>query len=134
MIRLPPVLLSLSMFALAGCASVAPATPPATGGSSPAAGAGTPATAVPMARSLERRQCEQGGKTLAQLQSDLRAAGVRVLGSTCGNDGRMYPAVCGGPDGSLGVIDVPAEQVPLAESHGFVRLSTLPDAMRNTCP
>lgn len=90
--------------------------------------------AVPVAQSLGTRQCESGGRTLQALAQSLRDAGVNVLAQACGHDGRMRPAVCGAPDGMLGIIEIPADQLAKARSMGFVTLASLPDARRQDCP
>ena len=44
-----------------------------------------------------------------------------------------YPAVCGAPDGRIGIFDVEAQQAPLASPLGFAPLSGLPAAVRVAC-
>jgi len=78
-------------------------------------------------------QCYPGGSSLQELQLQLVAAGIRVLSSSCGGDGRAYPAMCGAPTGEIGVFGVPESQVLSALDLGFVLLSSLPDASSFPC-
>ena len=94
-------------------------------------GSQRPVTEV--ARLTGERQCERGGETLLYQQRRLEAVGVPVLASTCGNDGRMYTAVCGGATGHLGIFTIPAGRTQAAEAAGFVPLSAYPDAQRTVC-
>ncbi len=79
-------------------------------------------------------QCWGGGATVPALQSALVNSGVRVLSASCGVDGLAHPAVCGAPDGAIGIFDVPGSQEAAAEALGFVTLSALPSAVRTSCP
>ncbi|RMX07968.1 hypothetical protein D8I35_02250 [Corticibacter populi] len=92
---------------LAACGSV--------GGQAPQ----SPQGHAEVVKPLGSRQCEGGGSTLEQLQVQLAGAGVRVLAAAQGSDGRMYPAVCGAPDGRVGVFTIPAGQVDAAANAGF---------------
>lgn len=98
-----------------------------------AACASTPPKAVSVYLSLGSRQCQEGGRTVSEVQKMLRDAGVQVLGSSCGNDGMMYPAVCGAPDGRIAIIEVPEGQVEAARKLGFSLLSERPRAQRMPC-
>ncbi|MEN9416452.1 MAG: hypothetical protein RI988_72 [Pseudomonadota bacterium] len=89
--------------------------------------------AVSVYLSLGSRQCQDGGRTLAQVRQLLADAGVRVLSSGCGTDGMAYPAVCGAPDGRIVILEVPAEQVEAARKAGFALLSERPRAQRQAC-
>ena len=79
-------------------------------------------------------QCTGGGLSLSAMQGMLIAANVQVRSASCGADGMVYPRVCGGPDGRLGIFQVPAAQVPAARAAGFSPLSTLPLAGAVPCP
>jgi hypothetical protein len=98
-----------------------------------AASASTPPQSVSVYMVLGSRQCQDGGRTLAEVQKVLSDGGVRVLGSSCGNDGMAYPAVCGAPDGRIAIIDVPEGQVEAALKLGFSLLSQRPRAQRIAC-
>lgn len=98
-----------------------------------AACASTPPKAVSVYLSLGSRQCQEGGRTVSEVQKMLRDAGIEVLASACGNDGMMYPAVCGAPDGRIAIIDVPEAQVEAARKLGFSLLSERPRAQRIAC-
>lgn len=111
---------------LLGCASGSDATPSVA---APDAGQGW----VDVYRGTGSRQCEGGGDTIEALRARLEAAGVTVHATDCGSDGRMYPSVCGGADGRIGIYTIPTTQVALARRAGFAPLSDLPDAQRMTC-
>lgn len=78
-------------------------------------------------------QCMAGGLTLADMERELAGAGVRVMSSTCGHDGRMYAAVCGGGDGRIGIVTVSQADVSAAAKLGYAALSTLSHAAPAAC-
>ena len=67
------------------------------------------------------------------LQAQLVNAGVAVLTSSCGNTGLGYPAVCGGPNGEIGISEINASQSSQAQALGFAPLSTYPNASARAC-
>lgn len=79
------------------------------------------------------RQCENGGITLADMQTQLQMSGVNVLSGSCGADGMMYPAFCGGADGKINIFSIPSQNVPQAQAQGFTLLTQLPNAQRVQC-
>lgn len=89
---------------------------------------------VTVAKSLGTVQCGVGGFTPETLAKQLFDVGVAVHAQGCGLDGRIYPAVCGAPDGRLAVFDISAQQLSLAVASGFGLLSLWPDATKNACP
>jgi len=93
-----------------------------------------PTPPVAMFRSLGSQQCTGGGLTLASLVQTLTSAGVTVAGSSCGNDGLARIALCGAPDGRIGIVDVAQSQTAGATALGFALLSELPSATRTACP
>ena len=96
-------------------------------------GGGEATPAVSVYRSVGSLQCSGGGTPVAAMQNQLISAGVQVLASSCGLDGNSYPAVCGQPDGQIGIFDVPVVQQALAEALGFALLSSLPQPVRRAC-
>jgi hypothetical protein len=78
-------------------------------------------------------QCAGGGVTLADMERQLTEADIQVLSYDCGYDGKAYPAVCGAPDGRMGIFEIPAVQAPGATAAGFAPLSDLPAATKNAC-
>lgn len=78
-------------------------------------------------------QCSGGGISLATMQQQLLEGGVTVLASACGTDGKAYVAMCGAPDGAIGIFDIPVGQTDRALSLSFARLSELPAAIRVPC-
>jgi len=78
-------------------------------------------------------QCQGGGQTAGQVRQRLQQAGIEVLQATCGHDGRIYASVCGGPDGRIIIVDVPAAKEAAARSLGFAPLAGLPDATKRPC-
>lgn len=79
------------------------------------------------------RQCEGGGIALEDMQRQLQASGVEVNGSTCGMDGRMYPAFCGGADGKINIFRINSNGLNSAFAQGFSLFSDLPGAQRTGC-
>jgi hypothetical protein len=79
-------------------------------------------------------QCSGGGLSLSDMERELTSAGIEVLSSACGFDGNFYPAVCGGPDGRIGIFEIPADQADAAARLGFAPLNELPEATKTTCP
>jgi len=66
------------------------------------------------------RQCEPGsGVDEAELRTELDAARIPVLGYRPGNDGRIYPAVCGAQTGRIHVFAIPAAAVSDAQALGY---------------
>lgn len=114
----PTRLLCLFSLALSACASTATDTPTAT------------QDVYVSAKSL---QCQGGGRTLAEMQAKLVQAGVTVQSASCGADGRMRTAQCGGGDGRILIYTVPAAQAAAASAAGFRPLASLPDASRQPC-
>ena len=92
-----------------------------------------PILAVAVFKSSESTQCVGGGLTLTALEAQLTAAGVKASAGSCGHDGRAYAASCGGPDGRIGIFDIPRTQVQAAAAAGFVPLSSLPGAGKIPC-
>lgn len=98
-----------------------------------AANVTTNAPVTEVYRSLGSKQCEGGGKSAAQLRTELEAAKVRVRETTCGHDGRMHPAMCGAGDGKIAIFLIAAQDLARARAAGFVPLADLPDARRERC-
>ena len=98
----------------------------------PAPAAAAPAT-VALYQSAGARQCERGGKSLDALRQELAASGVGVTAARCGQDGRMYAQVCGGPDGRILVVEVAQSQAAAAARLGLKPLSELPEAVSAAC-
>ncbi|MEB4589789.1 hypothetical protein VSS37_02240 [Candidatus Thiothrix sp. Deng01] len=79
------------------------------------------------------RQCEGGGVPLEEMKRQLEASGVIVTATSCGMDGRMYPAFCGGADGRINVFTINSNSMNAALSQGFSPLSSLPGAQKGSC-
>jgi hypothetical protein len=92
-----------------------------------------PILTVGVFKSSESLQCTGGGLSLATMEGQLSAAGVTVSAKSCGNDGRVYAAVCGAPDGRIGIFDIPQAKLQEAAAAGFAPLSSLPGAARTGC-
>ena len=78
-------------------------------------------------------QCTGGGLTLPEMTLQLTNASIQVLSSSCGTDGNVYAAVCGGADGRIGIFEVPSSQEQAASAVGFAPLSNLPSASKTAC-
>lgn len=81
--------------------------------------AAPPAGSVVVVRTLGALQCSGGGQSPAALARVLADAGIPVLSTRCGSDGRMHPAVCGAPDGRVGLFEIAADKVDAAAALGF---------------
>lgn len=79
------------------------------------------------------KQCEPATVKLQDIVAQVKGAGVQVVSASCGADGRMYAAMCGGPDGRIAIIDAPSSSADKLKSLGFAPLSTLPDAQKTGC-
>ncbi len=96
-------------------------------------GGGGASPVVAVYSSFGSVQCSGGGSTLTQLQQSLIAAGIEVLGSRCGLDGVVRPALCGAPDGRIAIFDIDEPAAAVALFLGFALLSTLPHATADDC-
>ena len=79
------------------------------------------------------RQCSGGGKSIASVSQELKAAGIEVVSAQCGHDGRMYAATCGNPDGEILVVKVPGSQSAAARRMGWRALDDLPEEKVKAC-
>jgi len=93
----------------------------------------TSTTTVSLYKHAGSVQCTGGGMTRAAMERQLADAGVQVLGSSCGTDGMVYPALCGGLDGRISIFEVPASHAPAASAAGFAPLSNMPSASVAYC-
>lgn len=84
-------------------------------------------------KSMGSRQCSGGGVSLAALQAQLVAAKVQVSSAECGTDGVATSAVCGAPDGRIGIFEISSDQAGAAAAAGFAPLSTMPTAKTIPC-
>lgn len=72
--------------------------------------------------------------TLADLEAQLTQAAIPVISASCGNDGMLHAAMCGAPDGRVGIFEVAAADVATAQTLGFADVSVLPpEAQRTGC-
>lgn len=126
---------ALKAIALA-IATAAAATACGGGGSADVSGGGSGSgtdQTLSVYRYFGSVQCTGGGTSLSALERQLVDAGVRVAAASCGVDGRAYIALCGAPDGRIGVFEVGSQHAALAQALGFSLLSSLPDAVRVPC-
>ena len=93
-----------------------------------------PGPGVSIYKYVGSKQCEGGGTPVEKMMRQLSEAGVPVMNVHCGTDGRMYPAMCGAPDGRIGILEVPESKVSAAAALGFAPLSSLPEASKTVCP
>ena len=93
-----------------------------------------PAPGVSVYKYVGSKQCEGGGTPVEKMMRQLSEAGIPVMNVHCGTDGRMYPAMCGAPDGRIGILEVPEGKVSAAAALGFAPLSNLPQASKTVCP
>lgn len=93
-----------------------------------------PAPGVSVYKYVGSKQCTGGGTSLATMMRQLSDGGIPAMNVNCGTDGRMYPAMCGAPDGRIGILEVPEAKVSAAAALGFAPLSNLPEASKTVCP
>lgn len=75
---------------------------------------------VEVYHSLQGKQCQQGGLSLADLRQSLAAAGVRTADAgKATDDGRARVAMCGAPDGKVGVFRIDQRDLKYAREAGF---------------
>lgn len=78
-------------------------------------------------------QCEDDGQSLEAMQKELIDAQIPVAEAACGTDGKMYTAMCGAPDGKIGIFTIDPSDLPPARALGFEALANVPDASRVPC-
>ncbi len=110
------VLSALLLAALAGCAPTVP---------QPAAAAAPQPSVVMVFKSRGSVQCGDRGTAPELMRGELERAGVRVRSASCGSDGRMYPAVCGGATGEINLFEIDAADAERARALGFAPISEL---------
>lgn len=93
----------------------------------------TRAAGIKVFKATGSLQCSGGGLSLSALQAQLTAAKVQVRSAECGTDGQPVPAVCGVPDGKIGIFELPIAEEAAAAAAGFKPLSTLPGAKAAPC-
>lgn len=97
-------------------------------------GGKAPASGVPVYKYVGSKQCEGGGIPVEKMMRQLSEGGIPAMNVQCGTDGRVYPAMCGAPDGRIGILEVPEGKVSAAAALGFAPLSSLPGASKTVCP
>lgn len=93
----------------------------------------SPDTAMSVFKGQGGEQCKPDTLNLEEMQAQLVAANVEVHAVSCGTDGMINVAVCGGPTSRIGIFDIPATQLAAARSAGFAPLSDLPEAKKVPC-
>ncbi|GGD07867.1 hypothetical protein [Halopseudomonas salina] len=78
-------------------------------------------------------QCRDDGMKLEEMQQLLGDADIPFSAATCGTDGNMYTAMCGSPDGRIGIFQIAPEHLQLARALGFEALANVPDASPVDC-
>ena len=69
------------------------------------------------------KQCEAEQKELSPaVKEQLKAAGIEVLQSKKGDDGRMRIQMCGAPSGKMDMVQIPRTQLEAAKKLGFVEI------------
>jgi hypothetical protein len=96
--------------------------------------AAPPAAPLRVFKATGSLQCGDGGTPLPVMARQLGDAGVTVITSSCGRDGRMHPAVCGAADGRIGIFDIAAADAAAAAKLGFLPLTQLSEAKPAPCP
>lgn len=92
-----------------------------------------PAPLVDVYKYQGSRQCENRGIPLQVMRRELDTARIPVINSSCGRDGRIYPASCGGADGKINIYTIPADAANAARSYGFMPITDLRGAQRTPC-
>jgi len=92
-----------------------------------------PAFGVSVYKYVGSKQCSGGGTPLATMMRQLSDGGIPVMNVNCGTDGRIYPAMCGAPDGRVAIFELSSADAQASSKLGFAPLSTLPDAKVVPC-
>lgn len=93
----------------------------------------SPQTYVQVYANTGAVQCAGGGANVVDMAQQMRDQGVRVQMASCGHDGLLRTAVCGAPEGSIGVFVIPQADFHQATQLGFVPFAQLPDARVQPC-
>lgn len=78
-------------------------------------------------------QCQDDGLSLEQMQQQLAEADIPFADAACGTDGKMYTAMCGSPDGKIGMFQIAPEHLQQARALGFEALANVPEATEVDC-
>lgn len=78
-------------------------------------------------------QCQDDGMNLEEMQQLLVDADIPFSAATCGTDGNMYTAMCGSPDGRIGIFQIAPEHLQQSRALGFEALANVPDASPVDC-
>lgn len=92
-----------------------------------------PPKGVKVYKYLGSVQCSGGGTSPTEMEQMLTTAAIDVASATCGVDGNMYAAMCGAPDGRIGIFEIAPGDLKAATALGFLPLSGLPDANEAPC-
>ena len=74
---------------------------------------------VQIAKSLFGHQCGDTGMSVDQLKTQLEEQKIQVYAQTVASDGRLYPQVCGAPDGRIAIFTIDQKQQEQAFNLGF---------------
>lgn len=82
----------------------------------------------------ERLQCQpDSGITLEDMQMELVDTGIDVLCAQSGDDGMVYPNVCGGSTGDINIYEIRRVNYEDALALGFMDLSVLTGYLDTLC-
>lgn len=112
------MLVASSLLALTACTEAGPVAPDAQVGIYQDAGS---------------TQCQDDGLSLAQMQQQLAEADIPFTEAACGTDGKMYTAMCGSPDGKIGLFRIAPQHLQQARALGFEALANVPEAAEVDC-
>lgn len=79
---------------------------------------------VEIAKGFSTIQCQQyptQQQKLDELHKQLKSANIMTYNARITDDGRMYPAVCGGQMGHLAIFKIAEKDLKSAQQLGFVR-------------
>ncbi|MHA3050423.1 hypothetical protein [Acinetobacter sp. ANC 4641] len=74
---------------------------------------------VQIAKSLFGHQCGDTGMSVDQLKTQLEEQKIQVYAQTVASDGRLYPQVCGAPDGRIAIFTIDQKQQEQSFNLGF---------------
>ena len=78
-------------------------------------------------------QCGDSGIELEVMAQELINNGIDVICSQKGNDGMVYPAVCGAGTGSINIYTIHRANLPDAELLGFASVDILSEYRDQQC-
>ena len=82
-------------------------------------------------KDAQKKQCFDGGVSVAKMQGELESAGIEVMCASQENDGKMYAQACGMDEGTINVFKIPVSEFKKASDLGFSLVKDLDVAVKS---